>query len=85
MSPPEIRGPTPRPLSVPQVHAFRSLFSNEDELRSADENPDNILQLAIDFAVRGRYPPGLSKDKKRAVREYLPLTTVQLLHTNMCM
>ena len=31
---------------------------------SVDENPDNnILELAIDFAVRGPYPPGLSKDK----------------------
>ena len=33
---------------------------------SVDEKPDNVLELAIDFAVRGRYPPGLSKDKKRA-------------------
>ena len=35
---------------------------------SVDENSDNVLELAIDFAVRRRYPPGLSKDKKRAVR-----------------
>ena len=58
---------------------------NSEVNGSVDENPDNILELAIDFAVRGRYPPGLSKDKKRAVREYSPLTTVQLLHTNLCM
>ena len=32
---------------------------------NVDENPDNVLELAIDFAVRGRYPPGLSKVKKR--------------------
>ena len=35
---------------------------------SVDENPDNDLEFAIDFAVRGRYPPGLSRDKKRALR-----------------
>lgn len=34
------------------------------------EQEDAILDLAIDYAVHGRYPPGLSKDRKRAVRNH---------------
>ena len=34
-----------------------------------DESKDDILDLAIEYAVRGCYKDGLSKDKKRAVRK----------------
>ena len=68
---------------MPFARSFQTKMNSEVS-GSTDENRDNIiLELATDFAVRGRYPPGRSKDKKRAVREYSPLTTVQLLHTNM--
>ena len=34
-----------------------------------NESKDDILDLAIEYAVRGCYKDGLSKDKKRAVRK----------------
>lgn len=33
-----------------------------------NDNQDDVLELAIEYAVRGQYPLGLTKDKKRAVR-----------------
>ena len=30
---------------------------------------DCILDFAIEYAISGTYPPGLTKDKKRAVRK----------------
>ena len=33
-----------------------------------NNNQDDVLELAIKYAVRGQYPPGLTKDRKRAVR-----------------
>ena len=30
---------------------------------------DNILDYAIEYKMKGAYPPGLTKDKKRAVRK----------------
>ena len=41
-----------------------------------DDNEADILQHAIDYCMTGRYPPGLTKDKKRAVRE-LKLSVLQ--------
>ena len=32
-----------------------------------DEEVDQILELAEDYGVRRSYPPGLTKEKKRAV------------------
>ena len=54
-------------MCMPFARSFQTKMDSEVN-GSVDENPDNVLELAIDFAVRGRYPPGLSKDKKRAVR-----------------
>ena len=36
---------------------------------SEDTENDRILELAVEYAVRRSYPPGLSKEKKRAVRK----------------
>ena len=33
------------------------------------EREDEILELAIHYVQNGSYPPGLSRDKKRAVRK----------------
>ena len=34
-----------------------------------DEEVDQILELAVDYAVRRSYLPGLTKEKKKAVRK----------------
>ena len=35
-----------------------------------NDNQDDVLELAIEYAMRGQYPPGhlITKDRKRAVR-----------------
>ena len=40
-----------------------------------DEEVDQILELAVDYAVRRSYPPGLTKEKKRAVRKRASTST----------
>ena len=34
-----------------------------------DRDPDPILDLAIEYAIKRTYPEGLSKERKRAVRK----------------
>ena len=67
MSPPEIKGHTPRPLSVPQVHAFRPLFSNEDELRSQRQCGRKPRQYLMHLSMLCPYqcyaPPPLYGDR----------------------
>ena len=41
-----------------------------------NDNQDDVLELAIEYAVRGQYPPGLTKDRKRAV--WRRATTLQV-------
>ena len=49
----------------------------EDEHQDADQGVDNILDYAIEYRMRGTYPPGLSKDKKRAVRKRAQVIVVE--------
>ena len=51
----------------------RAEIDGEDEHQEAD----NILEHAIEYCMTGSYPPGLTKDKKRAVRKRARAVTVQ--------
>ena len=48
-------------------------IDGEDEHQEAD----NILEHAIEYCMTGSYPPGLTKDKKRAVRKRARAVTVE--------
>ena len=50
--------------------------SEQGETEGEDEG-DNIFQLAIEYCMTGSYPPGLTKDKKRAVRKRAKAVTVE--------
>ena len=63
--PSEISGP-PLGTSLGVTLCLLEMSSNDEA--SIHENPDDVLDLAIDYATRGGYPEGLSKDKKQAVR-----------------
>ena len=41
------------------------------------QETDNILEHAIEYCMTGSYPPGLTKDKKRAVRKSAKAVTVE--------
>ena len=43
-------------------------ISKEDTIISKEEIENAILDLAIEYAIHRRYPPRLSKDRKRSVR-----------------
>ena len=47
------------------VHEWLNLPKLEEILEKEDE----ILELAIHYVQNGSYPPGPSRDKKRAVRQ----------------
>ena len=47
----------------------------EDEHQEPET--DNVLDYAIEYRMRGSYPPGLSKDKKRAVRKRAQAISVE--------
>ena len=52
----------------------------DGEQREIDEEhqeADNILEHAIEYCMTGSYPPGLTKDKKRAVRKRAKAVTVE--------
>ena len=51
----------------------RAEIDGEDEHQEAD----NILEHAIDYCMTGSYPPGLTKDKKIAVRKRARAVTVE--------
>ena len=50
-----------------------AVIDGEDEHQEAD----NILEHAIEYCMTGNYPPGLTKDKKRAVRKGARAVTVE--------
>ena len=53
-------------------------MNQEDEQEFSDkENEDPILELAIEYALHGSYPSGLSKERKRAVRKRAAALVVQ--------
>ena len=58
--------------ALPHDGDKNSLDGGDDEHQEAD----NILEHAIDYCMTGSYPPGLSKDKKRAVRKRAKALTV---------
>ena len=41
----------------------------EDEEDVEQLETENVLDYAIEYKMKGAYPPGLTKDKKRAVRK----------------
>ena len=41
------------------------------------QETDNILEHAIEYLMKGAYPPGLTKDKKRAVRKRAQTISVE--------
>ena len=43
--------------------------SDDESSIQQDEVIDRVLELAVEYAVRRSYPPGLTKEKKRAVRK----------------
>ena len=43
--------------------------SDDESCVQQDEEVDQILELAVDYVVRRSYPPGLTKEKKRAVKK----------------
>ena len=43
--------------------------SDDESCVQQDEEVDQILELAVDYAVHCSYPPGLTKEKKRAARK----------------
>ena len=53
----------------------------DGEQREIDEEEhqeaDNILEHAIEYCMTGSYPPGQTKDKKRAVRKRAKAVTVE--------
>ena len=51
----------------------RAEIDGEDE----HQEPDNILEHAIEYCMKGSYPLGLTKDKKRAVRKRARAVTVE--------
>jgi len=50
--------------------------SEQGVIKGEDEG-DNIFQPAIEYCMTGSYPPGLTKDKKRAVRKRAKAVTVE--------
>ena len=40
--------------------------SDDESCVQQDEEVDQILELAVDYAVRRSYPPGLTKEKKKS-------------------
>ena len=49
--------------------ATDSFDGKEDCEEIIEKESDEILELAIHYVQNGSYPPGLSRDKKRAVRK----------------
>ena len=49
----------------------------DDEQQEVEQETDNILDYAIEYRMRGSYPPGLMKDKKRAVRKRAQVISVE--------
>ena len=49
----------------------------EQEMEGDRAREDRILDYAIEYKLYGRYPEGLSKDKKRAVRKRMKCLTVE--------
>jgi len=46
---------------------FLKMNSDNESSVQQDEEVDQSLELAMDYAVCHSYPPGLTKEKKRAV------------------
>ena len=51
------------------VIIFLKMNSDDESCVQQDEEVDQILELAVDYAVCHSYPPGLTKERKRAVRK----------------
>ena len=45
------------------------IIDGKEDCEEIVEKEDEILELAIHYVQNGSYPPGLSRDKKRAVRK----------------
>ena len=55
-----------------------AIISKEDTIISNEEKENAVLDLAIEYALHRRYPPGLSKDRKGSVRKKaLTITVIQ--------
>lgn len=46
-----------------------NMNSDDESSVQQDEEIDRVLELAVEYAVRRSYPPGLTKKKKTAVRK----------------
>ena len=65
----QIQAPTKWLAGALGVIIFLKMNSDDESCVQQDEEVDQILELAVDYAVRRSYPPGLTKEKKRAVRK----------------
>ena len=45
------------------------IIDGKEDCEEIVEKEDEILKLAIHYVQNGSYPPGLSRDKKRAIRK----------------
>ena len=45
-----------------------------------DLEEENVLDLTIEYLLKGQYPPGLSKNKKRSIRKKLLLLLLRLVN-----
>lgn len=55
------------------TYTHKNCHHEEGDNETAEDehklDADNILNYVIEYRMRGGYPPGLTKDKKRAVRK----------------
>ena len=65
----QIQAPTKWLAGALGVIIFLKMNSDDESCVQQDEEVDQILELAVDYAVRRSYPPGLTKERKRAVRK----------------